>query len=224
MGWFKKIFVNPSPTHRLMEQVAPKPSAKIQKWGQENLPAIGGTVGGAVGTYFGGPIGGAVLGKAGAELGKAAQKDDGTVVDPNAPDYTNLGIGLGSAAGGIANNQWGSGSGSNSSGSNTTTGGGTGAGGGAPPAGGGGGGTDWGSWLASGGDLILAGLAANQGNKQQNQSNQWNQQALALALARDAALGDMRTKGGQTLMNAKRPDLSQDFRSSNPFARPLRRV
>jgi len=73
-------------------------------------------------------------------------------------------------------------------------------------------------------DLGLGALSGYQGYKAQKKGDKLNQQALDLAMARDAELAPMRQAGIQRLMNAQRPDLSSDYASSNPFARPLRRI
>ena len=73
-------------------------------------------------------------------------------------------------------------------------------------------------------DLILGGAAMLQGNQQQQRANQYQQQALDFALNRDKELAPLRQRGLDRLMNAQRPDLSADFQSANPFARPLRRI
>ena len=73
-------------------------------------------------------------------------------------------------------------------------------------------------------DLGLGALSGYQGYKAQKQGDRFNQRALDLAMQRDAELAPMRQAGIQRLMNAQRPDLSSDYASANPFARPLRRV
>lgn len=73
-------------------------------------------------------------------------------------------------------------------------------------------------------DLILGGAAMLQGNQQQNKANQYQQQALDFAMNRDKELDPLRQMGRQRLLTAQRPDLSADFQSANPFARPLRRI
>lgn len=73
-------------------------------------------------------------------------------------------------------------------------------------------------------DLGLGGLSAYQGYKAQQKADKLQGQALDLAKARDAELAPMRQAAIQKLMAAQRPDLSSDFASANPFARPLKRL
>ena len=73
-------------------------------------------------------------------------------------------------------------------------------------------------------DLGLGGLSAYQGYKAQQKADKLQGQALDLAKARDAELAPMRQAAIQKLMSAQRPDLSSDFVSANPFARPLKRL
>lgn len=73
-------------------------------------------------------------------------------------------------------------------------------------------------------DLGLGALSGYQGYQAQKKSDKLTKQALDMAMARDAELAPLRQAGLQQLLNAKRPDLSADFASSNPFARPLQRI
>ena len=74
------------------------------------------------------------------------------------------------------------------------------------------------------GGLALGGLSLYQGQKQQNKADKLNQQALAYQQQRDAMLAPVREAGIRRLTTAQRPDLSSDFQSANPFARPLKRI
>lgn len=94
-----------------------------------------------------------------------------------------------------------------------------------PGAGGGGGGfLDSLGGVQGAMDLGLGGLSAYQGYQAQKKGEKLSNEALALQRARDAELTPMRQAGIQRLMSAQRPDLSSDFASSNPFARPLKRI
>lgn len=73
-------------------------------------------------------------------------------------------------------------------------------------------------------DLGLGAYSAYQGHKDGQRADKLQQQALDLAMARDAELAPMRAAGIQRLMGAQRPDLSGDFQSANAFSRPLKRV
>lgn len=68
-------------------------------------------------------------------------------------------------------------------------------------------------------DLLLGGLSMYQGQKQQNQANDLQKRALALAEQRYAETAPLRQMGLKGLQNTQRRDLSATFRNNaNPFA------
>lgn len=68
-------------------------------------------------------------------------------------------------------------------------------------------------------DLLLGGLSMYQGQKQQNQANDLQKRALALAEQRYAETAPLREMGLKGLQNTQRRDLSATFRNNaNPFS------
>lgn len=96
--------------------------------------------------------------------------------------------------------------------------------GGAGAAGAGGGGAlgmlkGLGGKLLGNSDLLLGGLSMYQGQKAQNQANDLQKRALALAEQRYAETAPLREMGLKGLQNTQRRDLSATFRNNaNPFA------
>lgn len=184
-------------------------------------------------------IGFALGGPAGAALGSAAARGIGD-------GKFNAGATLGAAAKGYAGGQLASGlglvggrgvSGLLGSGQGLATGGSSvagqsAAGGALKSVASGGGGGGFGGFLGSAGnflkdnpELILGGISAIQGAREQQRANETNKRALALAEQPWKETEGLRKLAIQRLMNPETPDLSNIYSgSSNPFARPLRSV
>lgn len=80
-----------------------------------------------------------------------------------------------------------------------------------------------GGFLKNNPELVMSGMGAIQGARQQGKADKLNQQALDLANRHYAETAPLRAGAMDRLTNTQRPDLSGIYAgSSNPFARPLR--
>jgi hypothetical protein len=74
-------------------------------------------------------------------------------------------------------------------------------------------------------ELILGGLSAIQGSKQQAKANELQKQALALAQQPWNETAGLRAQSLESLLHPQKVDLSSVYtNTSNPFARPMRSV